>query len=57
MSVSKDGHLELKDENAITKPEAISTLMVKAGLPPTLLKVDGEDLESYFLRAIGAGGA
>ncbi len=57
VSVSKDGHLELKDENAITKPEAISTLMVNAGLPPTLLKVDEEDLESYFLRAIGAGGA
>ncbi len=56
VSVSKDGHLEIKDENAITKPEAISTLLVNAGLPPTLLKVDEEDLESYFLRAIGAGG-
>ncbi len=57
VNVSKDGHLEINDENAISRPEAISTLLVNAGLPPTLLKVDEEDLESYFLRAIGAGGA
>jgi ABC-2 type transport system ATP-binding protein len=55
-NVSKDGHLEIKDESAIAKPEAISTLLVNAGIPPTLLRVDEEDLESYFLRAIGAGG-
>jgi len=57
VNISKNGHLEIKDENAISKPEAISTLLVNAGLPPTLIKVDEEDLESYFLRAIGAGGA
>ena len=57
VNISKDGHLEIIDENAISRPEAISTLLVNAGLPPTLIKVDEEDLESYFLRAIGAGGA
>lgn len=57
VNVSRDGHLEIKDEKAISRPEEISTLLVNAGLPPTLLRVDEEDLESYFLRAIGAGGA
>lgn len=57
VNIARDGHLEIKDENAISRPEAISTLLVNAGLPPTLIKVDEEDLESYFLRAIGAGGA
>jgi ABC-2 type transport system ATP-binding protein len=57
VSVSKEGALEIKDENAITHPEAIATLLVNAGLPPTLLRVDEEDLESYFLRAVGEGGA
>jgi ABC-2 type transport system ATP-binding protein len=56
-NVSKDGHLEIKDESAMAEPEAISTLLVNTGIPPTLLRVDEEDLESYFLRAIGAGGA
>jgi ABC-2 type transport system ATP-binding protein len=57
VNVSKDGHLEIKDDSAMAKPDAISTLLVNAGIPPTLLRVDEEDLESYFLRAIGAGGA
>ena len=53
---SSNGVLEIKDENAISHPEAIATILVNAGLPPTLLKVDDEDLESYFLRAIGMEG-
>ncbi len=57
VNISRDGHLEIPDEKAISKPEAVSILLVNAGLPPTLIKVDEEDLESYFLRAIGAGGA
>jgi|SRR5271157_324103 len=57
VNISSDGVLEIKDENAISSPEAIATLLVNAGLPPTLLRVEEEDLESYFLRAVGAGGA
>jgi len=30
--------------------------MVNSGCPPTLLKVEEEDLESYFLRTIGVEG-
>jgi ABC-2 type transport system ATP-binding protein len=57
VDISKEGHLEITDESAISRPEVISAKLVNAGLPPTLLQVDGEDLESYFLRAVGAGGA
>lgn len=50
---NKDNILELKNSEAIEKPDSIATIMVNAGCPPTLLKVEEEDLESYFLRTIG----
>jgi ABC-2 type transport system ATP-binding protein len=53
---NSDGILEIKDEEAISTPGAIATLLVNGGCPPTLLKVDEEDLETYFLRAIGSKG-
>jgi ABC-2 type transport system ATP-binding protein len=52
VSETKDGLLEIKDETALRKPDAIATILVHAGCPPILLQVDEEDLESYFLRAI-----
>lgn len=48
--------LEIKNDEAIGKPDNIATLLVNAGCPPTLLKVEEEDLETYFLRTIGAKG-
>lgn len=56
VEASKEGALEIKNDDAIAHPENIATLLVNAGLPPTLLRVDEEDLESYFLRAVGAEG-
>ena len=50
---SEEGTLEVKSEKAINHPEDIATMLVNAGLPPTLLMVEEEDLESYFLRTIG----
>jgi ABC-2 type transport system ATP-binding protein len=47
-----DNLLEIKDKEAIKKPDIIATIMVNSGCPPTLLKVEEEDLESYFLRTI-----
>ena len=44
--------LHINNEDAINRPEKIATLLVNAGHPPTLLKVDKEDLEMYFLRTI-----
>ena len=48
--------IEIKDEEAIRKPDVIATIMVNAGCSPTLLRVEEEDLESYFLRTIGMNG-
>jgi len=52
INLVKDGNLEVTDEGAINHPEKIASILVQAGLPPTLLKVEEEDLESYFLRTI-----
>jgi ABC-2 type transport system ATP-binding protein len=32
----------------------VATILVEAGCPPTRLAVEGEDLETYFLRLVGA---
>jgi ABC-2 type transport system ATP-binding protein len=53
---TKEGILVIEGEDAIRKPGAIATIMVNAGCPPTLLQVEEEDLESYFLRTIGMNG-
>ena len=50
VNLSKDGNLEITDHEAINHPEKIASILVHAGLSPTLLKVEEEDLESYFLR-------
>ncbi|PKP04480.1 MAG: bacitracin ABC transporter ATP-binding protein [Bacteroidetes bacterium HGW-Bacteroidetes-6] len=52
-----DNQIEIKNEEAITKPDTIATIMVNADCPPTLLKVEEEDLETYFLRTIGMKGS
>ncbi len=54
--INKDGTVEIKNENAVNHPEEIATILVIAGFPPTLLKVEEEDLESFFLTAIGRRG-
>jgi ABC-2 type transport system ATP-binding protein len=52
-----EGFLEIVNEEAITHPELVNTLLVQAGYPPGMLRVEVEDLESYFLRVIGNRGA
>jgi len=44
--------LQIQNEYAVNNPDKIATLLVNAGHPPTLLKVEKEDLEMYFLRVI-----
>lgn len=44
--------LQIQNEDAVRRPENIATLLVNAGYPPTLLKVEKEDLEMFFLRTI-----
>lgn len=54
-----DGTIEMKDDLAIQQPDDIAIRLVNAGHAPTLLHVEEEDLEHYFLRLVGMeeGGA
>lgn len=45
------------DKRAIDAPEDVATLLVAAGFPPIRLVVEREDLETYFLRTVGASPA
>jgi ABC-2 type transport system ATP-binding protein len=56
-AAAEDGCLALTGEAAIRAPDEIAGLLVRAGTPPTLLMVEEEELEHYFLRLIGANGA
>lgn len=49
---SQQGFLEVMDEEAINAPDQLATLLVHENIPPTMLKVEEEDLESFFLRTI-----
>lgn len=53
-TATDDGQLAVQDSNAMQNPDAIATLLVHAGQPPTQLLVEQEDLEQYFLRLIGS---
>lgn len=53
---TSDNSLEIQDEGSIKNPENIATLLVNNNIPPSLLNVVEEDLESYFLRTIGMKG-
>jgi ABC-2 type transport system ATP-binding protein len=46
--------LLLTDERALARPDEVATVLVEAGVPPTELHLVEEDLETYFLRIIGA---
>ncbi len=50
--ISESGLLEIAGNEAITKPENIAIMLVRSGFPPSLLKVEEEDLETFFLRMI-----
>lgn len=48
-------HLEVTGEDAVQHPDRVAAMLVQAGCPPTLLKVNKEALETYFLRIIEDG--
>lgn len=58
-TITLDGAIEVKEAAAIERPDEIATHLVNAGHSPTMLTIDEEDLEHYFLRLIGMeeGGA
>ena len=51
-----DGTIELTNASSVERPDDINSLLVKAGAPPTLLMVEEEELEQYFLRLVGMDG-
>lgn len=52
--LTQNGCLILTDERAVQHPESIARLLVSENIPLSLLKVEEENLESYFLRMVGA---
>lgn len=54
--VAEDGTVEVKDPAAMDRPDDVATRLVSAGHAPTMLNVEEEDLEHYFLRLVGMDG-
>jgi ABC-2 type transport system ATP-binding protein len=55
--VLQDGTLELRDASSLDRPDEVNRMLVQAGIPPTQLMVEEEELEQYFLRLVGLGGS
>ncbi len=51
-----DGAIALADAPSIDRPDDINRLLVEAGMPPTQLFVEEEELEQYFLRLVRMDG-
>jgi ABC-2 type transport system ATP-binding protein len=51
-NLPENGILEVTGKDALSEPEKISILLVQSGFAPSLLKVEVEDLETFFLRVI-----
>jgi ABC-2 type transport system ATP-binding protein len=54
-TVSEEGYMVLTDAESVAHPETMASNLVAAGIPLTLLKVEEEDLETYFLRVVRQG--
>ena len=50
------GAIAVLDESAIAHPDKVATDLVKSGQAPTMLNVEQEDLEQYFLRLVSPVG-
>lgn len=48
-----EGTIVLNEPRAISAPDDVATLLVRAGTPPTRLAVEQEELEDHFLRLTG----
>ncbi|MCX2948824.1 ABC transporter ATP-binding protein [Lentzea sp. NEAU-D7] len=46
------GALVLTDARSVREPDAVATVLVAAGCPPTRLVVEQDDLETFFLREV-----
>jgi ABC-2 type transport system ATP-binding protein len=52
-TLTEEGLIEITQKNAILHPEIVNSILVNAGFAASMLKVEEEELESYFLRIIG----
>jgi ABC-2 type transport system ATP-binding protein len=52
---SADGAKVLIDREAVSNPDVMARGIVNAGIALTMLKVEEEDLETYFLRVVKQG--
>ena len=46
----RDSMIVIDDADAIEHPDDVASVLVHAGVPPTRLAIEQEDLEHYFLR-------
>ncbi|MCK2215596.1 ABC transporter ATP-binding protein [Actinomadura sp. ATCC 31491] len=46
--------LLLADDRALAEPERVAAVLVHGGVPPAELRLEEEDLESFFLRTVAA---
>lgn len=51
--MTRDGGLEIMNSEALEHPDMIATRLVNAGCAPTMLNVEQEDLEQYFMQLVG----
>ena len=51
--VGEDGSFVLAEPRAVTAPDEVARVLVAAGIPPTRLAVEQDDLEQHFLRLTG----
>jgi len=51
-----NGTLELANASSVERPDDVARVLVQAGVPPTQLVVEEEELERYFLRLVGMNG-
>jgi len=54
--IVQNSTLEIKDISSVEHPDNIVSLLVHAGVPPTQVMVEEEELEQYFLRLVGMNG-
>lgn len=52
-TLTRDNVVEVTDAAAVERPEEVATRLVHAGHAPTMLTVEQEGLEQYFLRLVG----
>lgn len=51
--MTRDGALEITEGAALEHPDMIATRLVNAGCAPTMLNVEQQDLEQYFMQLVG----